>query len=146
MTAAELVRTAGGFKRGAYTEAADLTRYTVEGGQSGVGEHDTIQIARALEGEPDTDMRLVTATCSPFGNWLAGAMWVRVITVNGEVMHPGTYGIEEGERLSSILERAGGLGAMPIPTGQFSSARRFSNLKSKIALNCYKASSNKGRF
>jgi len=32
-----------------------------------------------------------------------------VITVGGEVMHPGTYGIEEGERLSSILERAGGL-------------------------------------
>jgi protein involved in polysaccharide export with SLBB domain len=109
MTAAELVRTAGGFKRGAYTEAADLTRYTVEGGQSVVGEHDSVQIARALAGEPDTDMRLRDGdvlTIRQLAGWRdVGA----VITVTGEVMHPGTYGIEEGERLSSILERAGGL-------------------------------------
>ncbi|MGO9433212.1 MAG: SLBB domain-containing protein, partial [Terracidiphilus sp.] len=109
MTAAELVRTAGGFRRGAYTEAADLTRYIVEGGQSVVGEHDTIQIARALAGEPDTDMRLRDGdvlTIRQLAGWRdVGA----VITVGGEVMHPGTYGIEEGERLSSILERAGGL-------------------------------------
>ncbi len=32
MTAAQLVRLAGGFKRGAYTEQADLTRYEVEQG------------------------------------------------------------------------------------------------------------------
>ena len=117
MTAAELVRTAGGFKRGAYTEAADLTRYTVEGGQSVVGEHDTIQIARALEGEPDTDMRLRDGdvlTIRQLAGWRdVGA----VITVNGEVMHPGTYGIEEGERLSSILERAGGLRSDAYPYG-----------------------------
>src|SRR5262249_36911799 len=30
------------------------------------------------------------------------------ITVKGEVAHPGTYGIQNGERLSSILARAGG--------------------------------------
>ena len=30
------------------------------------------------------------------------------ITLKGEVKHPGTYGIRPGERLSSILERAGG--------------------------------------
>jgi len=117
MTAAELVRTAGGFRRGAYTEAADLTRYTVEGGQSVVGEHDTIQIARALAGEPDTDMRLRDGdvlTIRQLAGWRdVGA----VITVGGEVMHPGTYGIEEGERLSSILERAGGLRSDAYPYG-----------------------------
>jgi protein involved in polysaccharide export with SLBB domain len=117
MTAAELVRTAGGFKRGAYTEAADLTRYTVEGGQSVVGEHDNVQIARALAGEPDTDMRLRDGdvlTIRQLAGWRdVGA----VITVTGEVMHPGTYGIEEGERLSSILERAGGLRSDAYPYG-----------------------------
>ena len=30
------------------------------------------------------------------------------ITLKGEVKHPGTYGIRPGERLSSMLERAGG--------------------------------------
>jgi len=30
------------------------------------------------------------------------------VTVDGEVVHPGTYGIQEGERLSDVLARAGG--------------------------------------
>ena len=109
MTAAELVRTAGGFKRGAFTQTADVTRYTVEGGQSVVPEHETVEIGRALAGEPDTDMRLHDGdvlTIRQLGGWRdVGA----VITVTGEVQHPGTYGIQDGERLSSILERAGGL-------------------------------------
>ncbi len=117
MTAAELVRTAGGFKRGAFTESADLTRYTVEGGQSVVGEHETVQIARALAGEPDTDMRLRDGdvlTIRQLAGWRdVGAS----ITVTGEVLHPGTYGIQEGERLSSILERAGGLRNEAYPYG-----------------------------
>ena len=117
MTAAELVRTAGGFKRGAFTETADLTRYTVEGGQSVVGEHETVPIARALAGEPDTDKRLRDGdvlTIRQLAGWRdVGA----VITVTGEVMHPGTYGIQEGERLSSILERAGGLRSDAYPYG-----------------------------
>jgi protein involved in polysaccharide export with SLBB domain len=117
MTAAELVRTAGGFKRGAFTETADLTRYTVEGGRSVVGEHETVQIARAIAGEPDTDMRLHDGdvlTIRQLAGWRdVGAS----ITVTGEVMHPGTYGIEEGERLSSILERAGGLRGDAYPYG-----------------------------
>jgi protein involved in polysaccharide export with SLBB domain len=117
MTAAELVRTAGGFKRGAFSEAADLTRYTVEGGQKVVGEHETVQIARALAGEPDTDVRLHDGdvlTIRQLAGWRdVGA----VITVTGEVMHQGTYGIEEGERLSSILQRAGGLRSDAYPYG-----------------------------
>ena len=117
MTAAELVQTAGGFKRGAFTETADLTRYTVEGGQRVVGEHETVAIGRAVGGEPDTDMRLHDGdvlTIRELAGWRdVGA----TITVNGEVMHPGTYGIEEGERLSSILERAGGLRSDAYPYG-----------------------------
>jgi protein involved in polysaccharide export with SLBB domain len=117
MTAAQLVRTAGGFKRGAYTESADLTRYDVEGAVGVVGEHETIQIGRALEGEPDTDMRLHDGdvlTIRQIAGWRdVGAS----ITVTGEVMHPGTYGIEEGEHLSSIIERAGGLRSDAYPYG-----------------------------
>jgi protein involved in polysaccharide export with SLBB domain len=117
MTAAELVRTAGGFKRGAFTQTADLTRYAVEGGQSVVPEHETVEIGRALAGEPDTDMRLHDGdvlTIRQLGGWRdVGA----VITVNGEVQHPGTYGIQDGERLSSILERAGGLRTDAYPYG-----------------------------
>lgn len=117
MTAAQLVRTAGGFKRSAYTESADLTRFDVESAVGVVGEHETIQIGRALQGEPDTDTRLHDGdvlTIRQIAGWRdLGAS----ITVTGEVMHPGTYGIEEGERLSSIIERAGGLRSDAYPYG-----------------------------
>jgi len=117
MTAAQLVRTAGGFKRGAFTETADLTRYTVEQGQTVVGEHETIAIASALAGVADTDMRLHDGdvlTIRQLAGWKdVGA----VITISGEVQHPGTYGIQEGERLSSILRRAGGYASDAYPYG-----------------------------
>jgi protein involved in polysaccharide export with SLBB domain len=37
--------------------------------------------------------------------------------VKGEVLHPGTCGIKEGERLSSIITRAGGFRSDPYPSG-----------------------------
>jgi protein involved in polysaccharide export with SLBB domain len=39
------------------------------------------------------------------------------ITVRGEVSHPGTYGIREGETLSSVIARAGGFRADAYPYG-----------------------------
>lgn len=117
MTAAELVRVAGGLKRGAYTETADLTRYEVEHGSNVVGDHISVPIAQALAGEPDTDARLQDGdvlTIRQIAGWNdLGA----TVTVRGEVLHPGTYGIKEGERLSSILARAGGLRGDAYPYG-----------------------------
>jgi polysaccharide export outer membrane protein len=117
MTAADLIRLAGGFKRSAYTEQADLTSYMVEHGEKIIGDHGTVQIAKALAGEPDTDVRLHDGdvlSIRQMGGWKElGA----TITVDGEVLHPGTYGIQEGERLSSILARAGGFRAGAYPYG-----------------------------
>ena len=117
MTAAELVRLAGGLKRGAYTEAADLTRYTVADNSNVMGEHTSVPIGRALAGEPDSDVRLHDGdvlTIRELSGWQdIGA----VIMVSGEVMHPGGYGIQEKERLSSVLLRAGGLRADAYPYG-----------------------------
>ena len=117
MTAAELVHLSGGLKRGAYTASADLTRYAVEHGANMTGEHATIPLARALAGEPDADVRLHDGdvlTVRQLAGWNdVGA----TITVKGEVLHAGEYGIQEGERLSSILERAGGLRGDAYPYG-----------------------------
>ena len=117
MNVTDLVRLAGGFKRGAYTELADLTRYEIEHGTNVAGEHETIPIGRAMAGEPDTDVRLHDGdvlTIRQVAGWNdVGA----TITVKGEVLHPGTYGIQEGERLSSILQRAGGLRGDAYPYG-----------------------------
>jgi protein involved in polysaccharide export with SLBB domain len=117
MTAAALVRLAGGFKRGAYKEEADLTRYEVSQGTKVVSDHVTVPIAKAMADEPDADVRLrdgdVLAIRQLTGWKDVGAM----ITVTGEVVHPGTYGIQEGEHLSSIIQRAGGFRTDAYPYG-----------------------------
>jgi polysaccharide biosynthesis/export protein len=117
MTAADLVRVAGGFKRGAFTETADLTHYELINGTNVAGESAAIPIGKAMQGEPDTDVRLHDGdvlTIKEVAGWNdVGAS----ITVKGEVIHPGTYGIQEGERLSSILQRTGGFRSNAYPYG-----------------------------
>jgi polysaccharide biosynthesis/export protein len=117
MTAADLVRLAGGLKRGAYTQEADLTRFELEGDSKIVSDFVTVPIARALANEPDADVRLRDGdvlTIRQITGWNdLGA----VIKVEGEVAHPGTYGIQQGERLSSIVERAGGFTSNAYPYG-----------------------------
>src|SRR5581483_3516420 len=117
MTAATLVRFAGGLKRSAFTQEADLTTYMIQNGSKVVGDYRTVEIGKALNGEPDTDVRLRDGdvlTIRQLSGWEdVGA----TITVKGEIAHPGTYGIRSGERLSSILSRAGGFLTNAYPYG-----------------------------
>jgi protein involved in polysaccharide export with SLBB domain len=117
LTAASLVRLAGGFKRGAYTDEADLTRYEVEQGTKVISDHVEVPIAKAMADEPDADVRLRDGdvlTIRQLTGWNdVGA----TIKVAGEVAHPGTYGIQAGERLSSVIQRAGGFSPDAYPYG-----------------------------
>lgn len=108
MTAADLLRMSGGFKRSAYQQEADLTSYSIIDGDHVDLDHRDIPLGRALAGEADTDVLLKPGdvlTIRQIGGWndIGGA-----VSVSGEVMHPGRYGIQRGEHLSSILKRAGG--------------------------------------
>jgi len=108
MTASDLLRMSGGFKRSAYQQAADLTSYSIIDGDHVDLDHREIPIGRALAGEADTDVLLKPGdvlTIRQIGGWndIGGA-----VSVSGEVVHPGRYGIQRGEHLSSILKRAGG--------------------------------------
>jgi protein involved in polysaccharide export with SLBB domain len=117
MTAAQLVRVAGGFTRGAYTDTADLTRYEVEQGTKVVGDHVSVPIEKAMLGEADSDVRLRDGdvlTVGQISNWQDLAA---TIQVKGEVAHPGGYGIQPGEHLSSVIARAGGLLPTAYPYG-----------------------------
>ena len=131
MTAAALVRLAGGFKRGAYKEEADLTRYEISQGSKVVSDHVTVPIAKAMADEPDADVRLrdgdVLAIRQLTGWKDVGAM----IAVTGEVVHPGTYGIQEGERLSSIIQRAGGFRSDAYPYGAVFERDQIRELEAK---------------
>jgi len=118
MTAAQLVRMAGGFKRDALLDSADLTSYRMVEGSDVVSERVSIRIGDAvLHDNAGADVRLKPAdvlTVHQITGWNdIGSS----ITVEGEVAHPGNYGIQQGERLSSILRRAGGLRATSYPAG-----------------------------
>jgi protein involved in polysaccharide export with SLBB domain len=131
MTAADLVRVAGGFKRGAYTQAADLTRYELEQGSKVVSDHVAVPIAAAMANEPDADVRLRDGdvlTIQQLSGWKdVGA----TITITGEVVHAGTYGIQAGERLSSIIQRAGGFRADAYPYGSVFEREQIREMEEK---------------
>jgi len=117
MTASELVRLAGGFRRSAFAESADLTRSLVRNGQKVTGEHREVEIAKALAGDGEADVLLKhgdTLTIRQLAGWNdIGAS----VVLRGEVQHPGTYGIRPGERLSSVLKRSGGFLPAAYPQG-----------------------------
>lgn len=115
MTVAGLVRMAGGFKRSAYRKQADLTTYVVQNGENAQLSHRTVDLDKALHGDASADVVLQPGEVVSIRQ-LTG--WKDVgasVGITGEVAHAGTYGIESGERLSSVLRRAGGFrdGAYP---------------------------------
>ncbi len=115
LTAAALVRLAGGFKRSADTQKAELASYEVRNGSKVAVAHRTIAIGNAVEGDGAADVALKPGdvlSIQQVNGWNdIGAS----VTVSGEVAHAGTYGIEHGEHLSDLIKRAGGFrdGAYP---------------------------------
>ncbi|HTW31710.1 MAG TPA: SLBB domain-containing protein [Candidatus Sulfotelmatobacter sp.] len=117
MTVADLIRAGGGLTPGADTQVGDLTTYAWASGTKLSGQQEPIQIAAALKGDADANVALQNGdvvTIRQLSGWSdLGAS----ISVRGAVKHPGTYGIRPGERLSSILERAGGFQPDAYPYG-----------------------------
>lgn len=118
MTAAQLVRTAGGFKRDAFVDQADLASYRVVAGERVSVERRDIAIGDAvLKENRDADTSLKPGdvlTIHQVTGWNdIGAS----ITIEGEVAHPGSYGFKEGEHLSDVLKRAGGFRSTAYPEG-----------------------------
>jgi len=107
----DLVHVAGGLKRSAYTESADLSRFETNGSRINPNDRLEVNLSAALSGDTKNDIPLrdgdiLTIRQLPRWTDIGSSM-----TVRGEVLHPGTYGIEPGERLSSVLARSGGLGS-----------------------------------
>jgi protein involved in polysaccharide export with SLBB domain len=118
MTAAQLVRMAGGFKRDALTESADLTSYDVMNGNQVVENLAAVHIGAAVTGtDPQADALLKPGdilAVHQITNWSDIG---ESVTIEGQVRYPGSYGFRDGERLSSVLRRAGGFLSAAYPTG-----------------------------
>ncbi|HVO71120.1 MAG TPA: SLBB domain-containing protein [Aggregatilineaceae bacterium] len=131
MTAADLVRMAGGFKRSAFTQTADLASYVVQHEDRVLSRHKTVEIARALSGDRDADALLKPSdvlTIRQLSGWKdIGAS----VVLSGEVLFPGTYGMEDGERLSTLLRQAGGFRPDAYPEGAVLERKQVREMEEK---------------
>ena len=118
MTVAQLVRMAGGFKRDALLDSADLTSYGIVDGNRISGKLATVPIGAAVNGgNPSADVSLKPGDILTIHQITGWNDIGESVTVIGQVRFPGTYGFQEGERLSSVLRRAGGFRDTAYPTG-----------------------------
>ncbi len=118
LTAAQLVRMAGGFKRSALLDAADLASYDIKNGEKVVSHRTTINIGRAVENDDsNADVALKPGDILTIHQLSGWSNIGQSVMLKGEVTYSGTYGIQEGERLSSVLKRAGGFTSSAYPAG-----------------------------
>jgi protein involved in polysaccharide export with SLBB domain len=136
MRVQDLVNISGGLKRSADTQQADLTRYAEGGSPSAPTETSIVALREALKGDAESNLPLhdgdvLTIRQSPGWNDIGAT-----ISIRGEVEHPGTYGIQPGEKLSSVVERAGGFTSQAFPYGALLTRRevREVEMKSRVEL------------
>jgi protein involved in polysaccharide export with SLBB domain len=131
MTAGDLVKMAGGFKRSALQDQADLASYDVKDGKRVSITHVTLNLGRAADNDASADVPLKPGdviTVHQISGWNdIGAS----ITLHGEVNHPGTYGLLEGEKLSSVIRRAGGFRPTAYPAGAVLERTQVKELEEK---------------
>src|SRR5205085_2969593 len=89
------------------------------------------RIATALAGNAPDDLPLhdgdtLTIRQAPGWNDIGAS-----VSIRGEVLHPGTYGIRPGERLSSVLARAGGFLPGAYPEGAVLERQEIRDLQTK---------------
>ena len=107
MKLSDLLAAAGGPTEQAFLKTAEITRYNVVDGGVRESKHFEIHVADMLAGDEKADVPLQpydTVTIRQITNWKPLAN----VELTGEFMHPGIYPVEEGERLSALIERAGG--------------------------------------
>ena len=108
MTVRDLVTAAGSLKRNALLGDAELTRIEVKGGVA-VSARLNLDLKKVLAGDPGANITLQPddmLIVRSITQWLETED--RFVTLKGEVKYPGTYSIAKGERLSSVITRAGG--------------------------------------
>jgi len=108
MTVSDLLRLAGGFTLSAFREDAIVSSYVVQSGRSVQIQVDKVDLRRIAEGDSSADLVLKpgdSVSIRQMSGWKdIGAS----VMLTGEVQFPGAYGITPGERLSSVIRRAGG--------------------------------------
>ncbi len=117
MRLSDLVRSAGGLLRSANPASGDLSHYAGTGTGSSRAGAQKVDLAAALRGEVAEDVPLGDGDVLTVPQQTGWKDIGATMTIRGEVAKPGAYGIQPGERLSSLLRRAGGLLPTAYPKG-----------------------------
>ena len=129
MTVKDLISMTGGLKYYAYNKEAELTRVHVTD-KGPVTEEIVINLEKALAGEPEGNIPLKEEDYL-FVRTVPEWQLYRTVTISGEAKFPGTYTIRKGERLSSLLERAGGFTDMAYLRGSVFTRDRVRELQQR---------------
>ncbi len=107
MRVRDLVLAARGIKEEAYLGQAEIVRRVVPGGEEARTFTLTFDLGKALAGDPADNLPL-----EPYDRLFVKRIpeWRETwkIELKGEVRFPGVYYVTKGERLSSVIQRAGG--------------------------------------
>jgi len=132
MRVADLVRVAGGLKRSAFADDADLTRFAASG--DGASQRLDVKLTAALSGDMNDNLPLRNGDVLAVRQIPQWSDLGASVTVRGEVLHPATYGIEPGERLSSLLARCNGFTSEAYPYGAVLIRKEVRELEMKAHL------------
>lgn len=107
MRVRDLVNRAGGFLDNAYLQNAELTRLVIDEGKTVASSRVNIDIEKAMAGDVKENIALQkydTLKIQIIPEWETAGL----ATITGEVQFPGDYPLKKGEKLSSLIKRAGG--------------------------------------
>jgi len=106
ITVRDLLALAGGLKYYAYGKEAELIRvYVTDKGPK--TEKIIVNLEKALAGDPESNIQMKEndyLSVRTVPEW----QLYETVTISGEVKFPGVYSIQKGEKLSALIERAGG--------------------------------------
>jgi polysaccharide biosynthesis/export protein len=108
MHVSDLIRAGGSLEDAAFRGEAELDRYDVVDGDARGTQLIAVDLAAIRRGDAGADLALKpydVLVIKPIPKWVEPG----TIEVAGEVRFPGKYPIHQGETLSSVLHRAGGL-------------------------------------
>ncbi|MGE0114277.1 MAG: SLBB domain-containing protein [Steroidobacteraceae bacterium] len=115
MRISDLLRAGGNLQDAAFVGSAELTRYVEHDGKR-TTQMINVDLAAIARGDTDADVVLQS---SDLLNIKEVSQWGEheQVVLQGEVRFPGTYPIQRGETLRSVIARAGGLTDLAFPAG-----------------------------
>src|SRR6266404_2017930 len=116
MRVSDLIRAGGSLEDAAFRSEAEITRYDVVDGNTRRTDLIPVNLAAIRRGDAGADLQLQpydVLVIKPIPQWVEPG----TIELAGEVRFPGKYPIHQGETLSSVLQRAGGLNDLAFPEG-----------------------------